>query len=88
MVTELLINPLAVAIAFIVVGPATIMGAVYRVEEIVGEALDGLPPDLGRLMRNVAVVVELDTGPSGLLGLYRGIPLTQRTSRRSTWSAS
>jgi predicted Zn-dependent protease with MMP-like domain len=31
-------------------------------------------------MRNVAVVVEHDPGPPGLLGLYRGIPLTERTS--------
>jgi predicted Zn-dependent protease with MMP-like domain len=52
-----------------------------RFEEMVGQALDGLPPDLGRLMRNVAVVVEHDPGPPGLLGLYRGIPLTERTSQ-------
>jgi predicted Zn-dependent protease with MMP-like domain len=31
-------------------------------------------------MRNVAVVVEHDAGPPGLLGLYRGIPLTRRTT--------
>ena len=48
---------------------------------MVGEALDGLPPELGRLMRNVAVVVEHHAGPPGLLGLYRGIPLTERTSQ-------
>ncbi len=54
-----------------------------RFEAMIGEALDGLPPDLGRLMRNVAVVVEHDTGPPGLLGLYRGIPLTERTSEYS-----
>jgi predicted Zn-dependent protease with MMP-like domain len=51
-----------------------------RFEEMVGEALDGLPPRLGRLMRNVAVTVDHDTLPSGLLGLYRGVPLTSRTS--------
>ena len=51
-----------------------------RFEEMVGEALDGLPEDLGRLMRNVAVIVEHDPGPPGLLGLYEGIPLTDRTS--------
>jgi predicted Zn-dependent protease with MMP-like domain len=43
-------------------------------------ALDGLPEDLGRLMRNVAVTVEHGHGPPGLLGLYEGIPLTSRTS--------
>lgn len=51
-----------------------------RFEAMVGEALDGLPPGLGRLMRNVAVTVEHDAGPAGLLGLYRGVPLTSRTS--------
>src|SRR6202047_974423 len=45
------------------------------------EALDGLPPELGRLMRNVAVTVEHNPGPPGLLGLYQGIPLTSRTSQ-------
>jgi predicted Zn-dependent protease with MMP-like domain len=48
-----------------------------RFEELVGEALDGLPEQLGRRMRNVAVLVEPD-GPPGLLGLYEGIPLTSR----------
>jgi predicted Zn-dependent protease with MMP-like domain len=50
-----------------------------RFEEMVGVALDGLPPELGRLMRNVAVVVELNGGPPGLLGLYEGVPLTERS---------
>lgn len=54
-----------------------------RFEAMVGEALDGLPPELGRLMRNVAIVVEHDPGPPGLLGLYRGVPLTERTSQYS-----
>jgi predicted Zn-dependent protease with MMP-like domain len=51
-----------------------------RFEEMVGVALDGLPPELGKLMRNVAVTVELDDGPPGLLGLYEGVPLTERLS--------
>ena len=51
-----------------------------RFEEMVVEALDGLPEGLGRLMRNVAVTVEHGPGP-GLLGLYEGIPLTSRTSQ-------
>ncbi|MDT4891955.1 MAG: hypothetical protein QOE97_990 [Pseudonocardiales bacterium] len=54
-----------------------------RFEQMVGEALDGLPPDLGRLMRNVAVTVQHEAGPPGLLGLYRGVPLTSRTSQYS-----
>jgi len=51
-----------------------------RFEAMVGQALDGLPPELGELMSNVAVVVEHARGPRGLLGLYRGIPLTRRTT--------
>jgi predicted Zn-dependent protease with MMP-like domain len=47
---------------------------------LVEQALDSIPPELGRLMRNVAVVVE-DMGSSpNLLGLYHGVPLTARTS--------
>ena len=51
-----------------------------RFEDMVVTALDGLPEDLGQLLRNVAVTVEHDPGPPGLLGLYQGIPLTSRTS--------
>jgi predicted Zn-dependent protease with MMP-like domain len=54
--------------------------ALERFEEMVEQALDGLPPELGRLMRNVAVTIEPDGGPPGLLGLYEGVPLTARTS--------
>ena len=54
-----------------------------RFEEMVATALDELPEELGRLMRNVAVVVEPDGGPPGLLGLYQGVPLTSRTSHYS-----
>jgi len=47
-------------------------------EELVANALDGIPADLGAAMENVAVVVD-DASPSGqLLGLYQGIPLTRR----------
>jgi predicted Zn-dependent protease with MMP-like domain len=51
-----------------------------RFEEMVAQALDGLPADLGKMMRNVAVTVEHEPGPPGLLGLYQGIPLTSRGS--------
>jgi predicted Zn-dependent protease with MMP-like domain len=51
-----------------------------RFEQMVEAALDGLPADLGRLMSNVAVTVQHEPGPPGLLGLYQGIPLTSRTS--------
>lgn len=48
-----------------------------RFEELVAEALDSIPPELGRYMDNVAVFVEEGRRP-GLLGLYQGVPLTQR----------
>lgn len=49
-------------------------------EDLVSDALDAVPPELARMMRNVAVFVE-DEAPEGdrhLLGLYEGIPLTER----------
>src|SRR3954453_8699959 len=58
-----------------------------RFEQLVADALDEIPPALGREMENVAVMVEewptgaqLATLASGgmLLGLYQGIPLTKR----------
>ena len=48
-----------------------------RFEELVADALDGIPPELGRLMDNVVVQVR-DRSPAGLLGLYEGVPLTER----------
>jgi predicted Zn-dependent protease with MMP-like domain len=50
-------------------------------EDMVVMAVDGLPPELGQMMRNVAVTVEHGPGPPGLLGLYEGVPLTSRTSQ-------
>jgi predicted Zn-dependent protease with MMP-like domain len=56
-------------------------------EELVADALDSLPPELAARMDNVEVVVE-DEPPwdmvsrlapgSTLLGLYHGVPLTER----------
>jgi predicted Zn-dependent protease with MMP-like domain len=54
-----------------------------RFDEMVTTALDGLPPRLGRVMRNVAVVVEHESRQRHLLGLYEGVPLTSRTSSYS-----
>jgi predicted Zn-dependent protease with MMP-like domain len=53
--------------------------AADRFEQMVATALDGLPPRLGRVMRNVAVTVDNDSTQRHLLGLYEGIPLTERT---------
>jgi predicted Zn-dependent protease with MMP-like domain len=52
-----------------------------RFERYVQDAIDTLPPDLGRLMDNVAIVID-DEPPVGqpLLGLYHGVPLTRRTT--------
>ena len=49
-------------------------------EGMVVTALDGLPPEFGTVMRNVAVVVEHGPGRPGLLGLYQGVPLTSRNN--------
>jgi predicted Zn-dependent protease with MMP-like domain len=48
-------------------------------DEHVRAALDELPADLAAALQNVAVVVE-DENPEDpdLLGLYHGVPLTER----------
>ena len=48
-----------------------------RFEELVADALDGIPEELGSLMDNVVVQVK-EKHPAGLLGLYQGVPLTNR----------
>jgi predicted Zn-dependent protease with MMP-like domain len=52
--------------------------------ESIDEALNSLPAKLRAAMSNVEIVVE-DEPPDGrpLLGLYRGVPLSQRTSNYS-----
>jgi predicted Zn-dependent protease with MMP-like domain len=51
-----------------------------RFEELVAEALDGIPPRFTKAMRNVAVFVEDEPDDPQLLGLYVGVPLTERTT--------
>lgn len=46
--------------------------------ELVADALEDIPDDLARLMDNVAVIVDDDSRPGELFGLYEGIPLTER----------
>ena len=56
--------------------------------KLVEQALEGLPPELSRLLDNVAIVVDdwpdylspLVAGGAGerLYGLYEGVPLTER----------
>lgn len=47
-------------------------------EDLVADALDSLPAELGRAMENVAIYVDDTSPPGNLLGLYQGIPLTAR----------
>ena len=49
-------------------------------EDLVAEALDGIPPELADLMNNCVVLVEDDVpaGTPSLLGVYEGTPLTER----------
>jgi predicted Zn-dependent protease with MMP-like domain len=47
-------------------------------ERLVGDAIDSLPAALGTAMENVAVFVEHNAPAGRLLGLYEGVPLTQR----------
>ncbi len=52
-----------------------------RFDELLGDALDLIPPELAAAIDNVVVLVE-DRDPEDpeLLGLYRGIALTERDS--------
>ena len=49
-------------------------------EELVEAGIASIPRRLSKAMRNVAIFIEDDCPPGGpvLLGLYQGIPLTQR----------
>jgi predicted Zn-dependent protease with MMP-like domain len=58
--------------------------------ELVERAIEGLPPELSRLLENVAIVVDewpdfstplVSGGPrETLYGLYEGVPLTERSA--------
>lgn len=65
-----------------------------RFEELVAEALEGLPQEFQQKLENIAIVVEDWPSPEqlasvgfrhrgDLLGLYEGIPLTKRGRRMS-----
>lgn len=51
-----------------------------RFEELVADALDGLPRWVHQRLENVDVVIEERPPPDDpdLLGLYEGVPLTER----------
>jgi predicted Zn-dependent protease with MMP-like domain len=57
--------------------------SVAQFEGLVANALDGIPADLGAAMENVAVIVDHQSPPGRLLGLYEGIPLTSRGAHYS-----
>ena len=57
-------------------------------EQLVANAIDGLPEPLASRMSNVAISVQDlpgddEAGDSQLLGLYEGIPLTERDGNYS-----
>lgn len=49
-----------------------------RFEALVEDALAAIPAELAALIDNVAVLVERRGADPGLLGLYDGVPLTER----------
>lgn len=46
-------------------------------EVLVADAIDGLPDDILDMLDNVVVMID-DEHPEDLLGLYEGIPQTER----------
>lgn len=47
-------------------------------ERLVGRALDSIPERLMALLDNVAIFIEDEGDEPDLLGLYEGVPLTER----------
>jgi predicted Zn-dependent protease with MMP-like domain len=47
-------------------------------EELVERALEDIPDELRSAMDNVVVLIDDESPPSRLLGLYQGVPLTKR----------
>jgi predicted Zn-dependent protease with MMP-like domain len=61
--------------------PVTVRMSPQRFEELVGDALDLIPPDLASAIDNVVVLVEgRNADEPDLLGLYQGVALTERDS--------
>jgi predicted Zn-dependent protease with MMP-like domain len=57
-----------------------------RFDELVSEALDGIPSKLTAAMDNVVVLVEEQHAEDPhLLGLYEGLALTERTTSYGGW---
>jgi predicted Zn-dependent protease with MMP-like domain len=47
-------------------------------ESLVAEALGTIPDELRSEMENVAIIIDDESPPGPLYGLYEGIPLTKR----------
>lgn len=54
-------------------------------EAMVERALDEIPDEIARVVHNVVVLVEDDppAGEPGLLGLYEGVSLTERSAHHT-----
>ena len=55
-------------------------------ERVVNDAIDRIPEEFAALLNNVAILIEPDAppgSPPGLIGLYNGIPLTEREANPS-----
>jgi predicted Zn-dependent protease with MMP-like domain len=52
--------------------------AVDAFEALVAEALGTIPDELRAAMENVAIIIDDESPPGPLYGLYEGIPLTSR----------
>ena len=57
--------------------PVHVLGE-QEFEELVVDALDEIPEQLHALMDNVSIVIEDRHEDEDLLGLYEGVPLTER----------
>ena len=65
-------------------------------EALVADALEAIPDQLRAEMENVAIIIDDESPPGRLYGLYEGIPLTQRgtyagarpTGSPSSWPRS
>jgi predicted Zn-dependent protease with MMP-like domain len=54
----------------------------YRFEQLVADAMDDLPDELVAVLDNVVVQIEdRNHDEPGLLGLYDGVPHTERTGQ-------
>src|ERR1700722_406614 len=51
---------------------------VVAFEALVADALEAIPDELRAEMENVAIIIDDESPPGRLYGLYEGVPLTKR----------